>query len=68
MLGMVRDRVCYINIHHNYVALNSSTGDELFCATLAGAGGTRVFGKSISTLIWRNELVSVHVDPGIGRC
>jgi hypothetical protein len=28
-----------VNIHNNYVSLNSSTGDELFSATPAGAGG-----------------------------
>ncbi len=28
-----------VNIHHNFVALNYSTGDELFSATPAGAGG-----------------------------
>ncbi|GAC1328775.1 MAG: hypothetical protein NVSMB15_00520 [Steroidobacteraceae bacterium] len=29
----------YVNVHHNSVSLNSSTGDELFSATPAGAGG-----------------------------
>ena len=29
----------FVNIHHNAVMLNSSTGDELFSATPAGAGG-----------------------------
>ncbi len=29
----------YVNVHHNYVSLNMSTGDELFSATPAGAGG-----------------------------
>ena len=28
-----------VNIHNNFIALNSSTGDELFSATPAGAGG-----------------------------
>src|SRR4029077_12613699 len=28
-----------VNVHHNDVSLNSSTGDELFSATPAGAGG-----------------------------
>ncbi len=28
-----------VNIHHNSITLNSSTGDELFSATPAGAGG-----------------------------
>jgi Bacterial Ig domain len=28
-----------VNIHHNNISLNSSTGDELFSATPAGAGG-----------------------------
>ena len=28
-----------VNVHHNAVTLNSSTGDELFSATPAGAGG-----------------------------
>src|SRR5204863_2143597 len=28
-----------VNVHHNAVKLNSSTGDELFSATPAGAGG-----------------------------
>src|SRR6202011_3262749 len=28
-----------VNVHHNAVMLNSSTGDELFSATPAGAGG-----------------------------
>ena len=28
-----------VNVHNNYVSLNSSTGDELFSATPAGAGG-----------------------------
>jgi Abnormal spindle-like microcephaly-assoc'd, ASPM-SPD-2-Hydin len=28
-----------VNIHNNYVSLNSSTGDELFSAAPAGAGG-----------------------------
>jgi len=31
-----------VNIHHNYIALNSSTGDELFSATPAGAGGVTI--------------------------
>jgi hypothetical protein len=29
----------YVNVHHNYITQNSSTGDELFSATPAGAGG-----------------------------
>ncbi len=32
----------FVNIHHNYVAKNSSTGDELFSATPAGAGGVTI--------------------------
>jgi hypothetical protein len=32
----------YVNVHHNYVSLNSSTGDELFSATNAGAGGVTI--------------------------
>jgi hypothetical protein len=28
-----------VNVHNNYIALNSSVGDELFSATPAGAGG-----------------------------
>jgi hypothetical protein len=28
-----------VNVHHNSITLNSSTGDELFSATPAGAGG-----------------------------
>jgi hypothetical protein len=28
-----------VNVHHNYITDNSSTGDELFSATPAGAGG-----------------------------
>ena len=28
-----------VNVHNNYIASNSSTGDELFSATPAGAGG-----------------------------
>ena len=31
-----------VNIHNNYVALNSSIGDELFSATPAGAGGVSI--------------------------
>ncbi|MBA0083381.1 MAG: hypothetical protein HRJ53_00135, partial [Acidobacteria bacterium Pan2503] len=31
-----------VNVHNNYVALNSSTGDELFSATPAGAGGVSI--------------------------
>jgi hypothetical protein len=31
-----------VNIHHNYVSLNSSTGDELFSSTPAGAGGVSI--------------------------
>jgi len=31
-----------VNIHHNYVSLNSSIGDELFSATPAGAGGVSI--------------------------
>jgi hypothetical protein len=31
-----------VNMHHNYVSLNSSTGDELFSATPAGAGGVSI--------------------------
>jgi hypothetical protein len=31
-----------INMHNNYIALNSSTGDELFSATPAGAGGVSI--------------------------
>jgi hypothetical protein len=36
---------CYdrnVNIHHNAVTRNSSTGDELFSATPAGAGGVTI--------------------------
>ena len=29
----------HVNVHHNMVTLNSSTGDELFTATPSGAGG-----------------------------
>jgi hypothetical protein len=29
----------YVNVHHNAITSNSSTGDELFSATPAGAGG-----------------------------
>jgi hypothetical protein len=32
----------YVNIHHNNVTRNSSTGDELFSATPAGAGGVSI--------------------------
>ncbi|HEX9031736.1 MAG TPA: Ig-like domain-containing protein [Streptosporangiaceae bacterium] len=32
----------YVNMHHNYVSLNNSTGDELFSATPAGAGGVSI--------------------------
>ncbi len=28
-----------VNVHHNFITYNSSTGDELFSATPAGAGG-----------------------------
>src|SRR5207253_7239908 len=31
-----------VNIQNNYVTLNSSTGDELFSATPAGAGGVSI--------------------------
>jgi hypothetical protein len=31
-----------VNIQNNYIALNSSTGDELFSATPAGAGGVSI--------------------------
>ena len=31
-----------VNIHHNTVTPNSSTGDELFSATPAGAGGVSI--------------------------
>jgi hypothetical protein len=31
-----------VNIHHNNISLNSSTGDELFSATPAGAGGVSI--------------------------
>jgi hypothetical protein len=31
-----------VNVHHNNVSLNSSTGDELFSATPAGAGGVSI--------------------------
>src|SRR5262249_41840688 len=31
-----------VNIHHNDVSLNSSTGDELFSGTPAGAGGISI--------------------------
>ncbi|MGB7846869.1 MAG: choice-of-anchor D domain-containing protein, partial [Candidatus Acidiferrum sp.] len=31
-----------VNIHNNYIASNSSTGDELFSATPAGAGGVSI--------------------------
>jgi hypothetical protein len=31
-----------VSIHNNYVSLNSSTGDELFSATPAGAGGVSI--------------------------
>jgi len=32
----------FVNIHHNAISRNSSTGDELFSATPAGAGGVSV--------------------------
>ena len=32
----------YVNVHHNYISLNSSTGDELFSATPAGNGGASI--------------------------
>jgi hypothetical protein len=32
----------FVNIHHNAISLNSSTGDELFSATPAGAGGVSI--------------------------
>jgi hypothetical protein len=32
----------HVNVHNNYIALNSSTGDELFSATPAGAGGVSI--------------------------
>jgi Bacterial Ig domain len=32
----------YVNMHHNAVMLGSSTGDELFSATPAGAGGVTI--------------------------
>jgi hypothetical protein len=31
-----------VNIHNNYITANSSTGDELFSATPAGAGGVSI--------------------------
>ncbi|MGB7844899.1 MAG: hypothetical protein WBL63_04735, partial [Candidatus Acidiferrum sp.] len=31
-----------INMHNNFISLNSSTGDELFSATPAGAGGVSI--------------------------
>jgi hypothetical protein len=31
-----------VNMHHNMIAKNSSTGDELFSATPAGAGGVNI--------------------------
>jgi hypothetical protein len=31
-----------VNMHNNYISLNSSTGDELFSATPAGAGGVSI--------------------------
>ncbi len=31
-----------VNIHNNYISLNSSTGDELFSGTPAGAGGISI--------------------------
>jgi hypothetical protein len=31
-----------VNVHNNYIALNSSTGDELFSATPAGNGGATI--------------------------
>jgi hypothetical protein len=31
-----------VNIHHNNISLNSSTGDELFSGTPAGAGGISI--------------------------
>ncbi len=31
-----------VNIHHNNISLNSSTGDELFSSTPAGAGGISI--------------------------
>jgi hypothetical protein len=32
----------FVNVHNNNVSLNSSTGDELFSATPAGAGGVSI--------------------------
>jgi hypothetical protein len=31
-----------VNLHNNYISLNNSTGDELFSATPAGAGGVSI--------------------------
>ena len=31
-----------VNMHHNYISLNNSTGDELFSSTPAGAGGVSI--------------------------
>jgi len=40
-----QEQYCFdvnVNIHHNAITKNSSTGDELFSATPAGAGGVNI--------------------------
>jgi len=40
-----QEQYCFdvkVNMHHNMIAKNSSTGDELFSATPAGAGGVSI--------------------------
>ncbi len=43
-----------VNVHNNYITQNSSTGDELFSATPAGAGG--------SQLLHRHRLLQVQLQ------
>ena len=54
-----------VNVHNNYISLNSSTGDELFSATPAGAGGVS-FCTGADYYKFNNNWVCGNLSSGDG--
>jgi hypothetical protein len=54
-----------VNVHHNAVMLNSSTGDELFSATPAGAGGVS-FTTGSDNYTLQNNWICGNLSVGDG--
>jgi Bacterial Ig domain len=54
-----------VNVHNNYISLNSSTGDELFSATPAGAGGVS-FCTGADYYKFNNNWVCGNMSSGDG--